>query len=140
VVALRASRRTPFAIAALRHARQVGAATILVAMNAGPEAGAAAAGSDVEVDVAVRPWSARVSCGSTRMKSGTAEKLILNMISTAAMVRLGKVYGNLMVDLKATSRKLAERAKRLVMMAVGVDYHGATQLLSRQAGGSRRPS
>jgi N-acetylmuramic acid 6-phosphate etherase len=135
VVALMASRRTPFAIAALRHAREVGAATILVAMNAGPAAGASAAEGDLEVDVAVCPVvGPEVIMGSTRMKSGTAEKLILNMISTAAMVRLGKIYGNLMVDLRATSRKLAERAKRLVMMTVGVDYHGATQLLDAAGG------
>jgi N-acetylmuramic acid 6-phosphate etherase len=69
------------------------------------------------------------------MKAGTAQKLILNLISTTSMVCLGKVYGNLMVDLRATSRKLAQRAKRLVMMTVGVDYDGAAQLLE-QAGGS----
>jgi N-acetylmuramic acid 6-phosphate etherase len=69
------------------------------------------------------------------MKAGTAQKLILNMISTAVMVRLGKVYGNLMIDLRATSRKLTERAKRLVMMTCQVDYDGATRLLA-EGGGS----
>lgn len=134
VVGVAASRRTPFVLAGLRHARQVGAGTVLVAMNAahGPGAG----GGELEVDVAICPVvGPEVIMGSTRMKAGTAQKLILNLISTASMVCLGKVYGNLMVDLRATSRKLAERAKRLVMMTVGVDYDGAAQLLE-QAGGS----
>jgi N-acetylmuramic acid 6-phosphate etherase len=172
VVGLAASRRTPFVVAALRHARQVGAGTILVAMNAtdqsqpaspdasgsateakakatvdetpsgSPEAPASGAPSsgpaslpELEVDVAICPIvGPEVVMGSTRMKSGTAQKLILNMISTATMVRLGKVYGNLMVDLRATSRKLAERAKRLVMMTTNVDYDTATRLLE-EAGG-----
>jgi N-acetylmuramic acid 6-phosphate etherase len=139
VVGVAASRRTPFVLAGLRYARQVGAGTILLSMNAAPDSqagGASGAPSDLEVDVAICPVvGPEVVMGSTRMKAGTAQKLILNMISTATMVRLGKVYGNLMVDLQATSRKLAERAKRLVMMTVGVDYDGAAQLLE-EAGGS----
>jgi N-acetylmuramic acid 6-phosphate etherase len=151
VVGVAASRRTPFVLAGLRYARQVGAGTILVAMNAAPSpadgpggagAGEASAnriggsGGELPVDVAVCPVvGPEVIMGSTRMKAGTAQKLILNLISTTSMVCLGKVYGNLMVDLRATSRKLAQRAKRLVMMTVGVDYDGAAQLLE-QAGGS----
>ncbi len=131
VVGLAASRRTPFVVAALAHARAVGAATVLIAMNAsgaGPDA-------DLPVDVAITPvLGPEVIMGSTRMKSGTAQKLILNMISTTVMVRLGKVYGNLMVDLRATSRKLAERAKRLVMMSCRVDYDSAAQLLAAAGG------
>lgn len=131
VVGLAASRRTPFVVAALVHARAVGAATVLVAMNA-----AGAPEAEPAVDVAISPvLGPEVIMGSTRMKSGTAQKLILNMISTTVMVRLGKVYGNLMVDLRATSRKLAERAKRLVMMTCHVDYEKAAQLLAA-AGGS----
>jgi len=134
VVGVAASRRTPFVLAGLRHARQVGAGTVLVAMNAAHSPGAG--GGELEVDVAICPVvGPEVIMGSTRMKAGTAQKLILNLISTASMICLGKVYGNLMVDLRATSRKLAERAKRLVMMTVGVDYDGAAQLLE-QAGGS----
>ena len=75
-----------------------------------------------------------VIMGSTRMKAGTATKLVLNMISTAAMVRLGKVYGNMMVDLVATSQKLRERSKRLIMMVTGVDYATAALCLA-EAGG-----
>src|SRR4029450_8564324 len=71
---------------------------------------------------------------SPRLKSGTAQNLVLNLISTATMVELGKVYDNLMVDLRATSRKLAERAKRLVMMTTGCDYERATALLDAAGG------
>jgi len=132
VVGIAASRRTPFVVSALAHARAVGAGTVLVAMNA---AGAAPQ-ADISVDVAITPvLGPEVIMGSTRMKAGTAQKLILNMISTTVMVRHGKVYGNLMVDLRATSRKLAERAKRLVMITCGVDYEKAAQLLAA-AGGS----
>ncbi len=135
VVGLAASRRTPFALAALRHARALGAGTVLVAMNTGVVGEAAAAGNDLAVDVAICPEvGPEVIMGSTRMKAGTAQKLILNMISTATMVRLGKVYGNLMVDLRATSRKLAERAKRLIMMTCNVDYETAARLLAAANG------
>jgi N-acetylmuramic acid 6-phosphate etherase len=133
VVGVAASRRTPFVVSALRHAQQVGAGTVLVAMNAQP-AGAAEPGTS-PADVIICPVvGPEVIMGSTRMKAGTAQKLVLNMISTATMVRLGKVYGNLMVDLRATSRKLAERAKRLVMMTVGVDYDRAAKLLDESGG------
>ncbi len=129
VVGLAASRRTPFVLAALEKARALGAGTILVAMNA--------AGSipSSTVDVAVCPvLGPEAIMGSTRLKAGTAQKLILNMISTATMVRLGKVYGNLMVDLRANSRKLTERAKRLIMMTCNVDYEVATRLLAEAEG------
>ncbi|HLT48126.1 MAG TPA: hypothetical protein VK002_12910, partial [Rubricoccaceae bacterium] len=72
--------------------------------------------------------------GSTRMKSGTATKLVLNMLSTAAMIRLGKVYENMMVDLQMTNQKLVERSKRIVMIATGVDYATAERVLA-EAGG-----
>jgi N-acetylmuramic acid 6-phosphate etherase len=138
VVGIAASRRTPFVVAGLRFARQVGAGTVLISTNVLPKA-AAAGGQGItaeDVDVAICPQvGPEAIMGSTRMKSGTAQKLVLNMISTASMVQLGKVYGNLMVDLRATSRKLAERAKRLVMMTTGSDYERAAELL--QAAGGR---
>ena len=71
-----------------------------------------------------------VVMGSTRMKSGTAQKLVLNMLTTASMIRLGKVYENMMVDLQMTSRKLVERSKRVVMMVTGVDYDEAQRVLA----------
>ena len=88
----------------------------------------------LEVDVAICPEvGPEVVMGSTRMKSGTAQKLVLNMITTAAFVRLGKVYENMMVDLMATSRKLVERSRRTVMTVTGVDYETAARTLE-QAG------
>ena len=69
--------------------------------------------------------------GSTRMKSGTAQKMVLNMLSTGAMIKLGKVYGNLMVDVKPTNAKLVERCKRIVCEATGVDYDTATEALEK---------
>src|SRR5690606_33838413 len=72
--------------------------------------------------------------GSTRMKSGTATKLVLNMLSTAAMIRLGKVYENMMVDLQMTNQKLVERSKRIVMIATGVDYETASRALAAAGG------
>jgi N-acetylmuramic acid 6-phosphate etherase len=143
VVGIAASRRTPFVVAALRYAREVGAGTVLVTTNALPAgSGPGTPGSSpggplgaASVDVAICPEvGPEVIMGSTRMKSGTAQKLVLNMISTATMVELGKVYGNLMVDLGSTSRKLTERAKRLVMMTTAVDYDRAAALLA-EAGG-----
>ena len=114
---------------------------MLVTTNALPAGtdsdGGAARGplATTSVDVAICPEvGPEVIMGSTRMKSGTAQKLVLNMISTATMVELGKVYGNLMVDLRSTSRKLTERAKRLVMMTAGVDYESAAKLLAEADG------
>jgi len=75
-----------------------------------------------------------VVTGSTRMKAGTATKLVLNMLTTAAMVRMGKTYGNLMVDLRATSQKLVERSKRVIMIVTGCDYETAERLLKQAEG------
>ena len=72
--------------------------------------------------------------GSTRMKSGTAQKLVLNMLTTTAMVQLGKVYENMMIDLQLTNNKLVERSKRIIMMATGVDYETAANMLQRSGG------
>jgi N-acetylmuramic acid 6-phosphate etherase len=129
VVGIMASRRTPYAIGAVEYGRKIGAATIVVTAN--PKA-------DVtfEVDVVIAPRvGPEVVTGSTRLKAGTAQKLVLNMLSTATMVRLGKVYENLMVDLKTASRKLEERTKRVFMYATGARYEEAEPAL-RKAGGS----
>lgn len=123
-----ASRRTPYVIAAVKKARELGAKTIFVTCNPRSELG-------LEVDVAICPVvGPEVVMGSTRMKAGTATKLILNMLTTTAMIRLGKVYGNMMIDLQMNSRKLEERSKRTVMMATGVDYEHAEKILKQAKG------
>jgi len=123
VCGLAASRRTPYVVAAVGRARELGARTIYVTTNPRSE-------FNLEVDVAICPEvGPEVLMGSTRMKSGTAQKLVLNMITTAAMVKLGKVYENMMVDLQLTNNKLVERAKRIIMMATGVDYRTAEEHL-----------
>ncbi|GGF58706.1 N-acetylmuramic acid 6-phosphate etherase [Marmoricola endophyticus] len=113
LVGISASGRTPYALAAVRCARDVGAFTAGLACNRDSALGRAA---EVAIEVEVGP---EVLAGSTRMKSGTAQKLVLNMISTLTMVRLGKTYGNLMVDLRATNEKLTARSWRIVHDATG---------------------
>jgi N-acetylmuramic acid 6-phosphate etherase len=128
VCGIAASRRTPYVVAAVRHARVRGAKTIYVTTNPRKE-------FNLDVDVAICPEvGPEVLMGSTRMKSGTAQKLVLNMLTTTTMVRLGKVYENMMVDLQLTNRKLVERSKRIVMIATGADYQTAAAVLE-QAGG-----
>lgn len=129
VVGIMASRRTPYALGAIAYGRKVGAGTIAVTANA-------AAGARFGCDVVIAPRvGPEVVTGSTRLKAGTAQKLVLNMLSTATMVRLGKVYENLMVDLRTASRKLEERTKRVFMHATGARYAEAVPALKR-AGGS----
>lgn len=128
VIGLAACRRTPFVLAALSRAREVGASTIYVTCN--PEASGIDADCVIAVDV-----GPEVIMGSTRMKCGTAEKMVLNMISTASMVRLGKIYTNMMVDLMATSDKLRQRSVRIIMLATGCKHSEAVAVLKR-AGGS----
>lgn len=128
LVAIAASGRTPYTIAGLEYARSIGAKTVFICANPSDEKSLPA---DVVIPVVLGP---EVITGSTRMKAGTAQKLILNMISTAAMVRLGKTYGNLMVDLRATSAKLAERSRRILMITTGVDYEKAGTLLTKAQG------
>jgi len=128
VCGIAASRRTPYVVAAVHRARERGARTIYVTTNPRAE-------FDIPVDVAICPEvGPEVLMGSTRMKSGTAQKLVLNMITTTAMVKLGKVYENMMVDLQLTNQKLVERSKRIIRMATGVDYETAAEVLE-QAGG-----
>jgi len=129
VVGIMASRRTPYALGALEYGRKVGAATIAVTAN---PAGSVPLRCDVVIAPSVGP---EVLTGSTRLKAGTAQKLVLNMLTTGAMVRLGKVYENLMVDLRTASRKLEERTKRVFMIATGSSYEETGPWLKR-AGGS----
>lgn len=128
VVGISASGRTPYVLGAIDHARQVGAFTVGLACNADS---ALAAAAEVGIEVVVGP---EILTGSTRLKSGTAQKLVLNMISTIAMVQLGKVHGNLMVDLRATNAKLRARSERTVMLATGVDADTAASALDASGG------
>ncbi len=111
VVGIAASGRTPYVVGGLDYAQKVGAATVSLACNAHAEISAHAA---TAIEVEVGP---EVLTGSTRLKSGTAQKLVLNMLSTVSMVGIGKVYKNLMVDVKPTNEKLVERAKRIIVQA-----------------------
>jgi N-acetylmuramic acid 6-phosphate etherase len=125
VVGIAASGRTPYVLGALRAAREVGCAVVAVCNNpASPMEPLA----DVAVVVRTGP---EVLAGSTRMKAGTAQKMVLNMLSTAAMVRLGKVYRNLMVDLRPLNRKLVARATRIVVQAARVTPEQAEDVLER---------
>jgi len=127
VIGLAASRRTPFVVAALGKARALGARTAYITCTPRSE-------FKIEVDAAICPEvGPEVVMGSTRMKAGTAQKLVLNMITTSAFVRMGKVYENMMVDLMANSQKLVERSRRTVMTVAGVDYDTAAEAIA--AGG-----
>ncbi len=129
VVGIAASGTTPYVRAALRHARQLGAATVLVTC-ADPPADLAASCEQVIV-AQVGP---EALTGSTRLKAGTATKLILNTITTGAMIRTGKAYGNLMVDLMAMSEKLRDRGERIVMEVGGVDRNAARSAIKAANG------
>ena len=128
VVGLSASGRTPYVNGALRYAKSVGAYTIAITCTANPEIRAAA---DLSLNAVTGP---EVITGSTRMKAGTAQKLILNMLSTGSMILMGKVYGNLMVDLQSTNLKLKARARRILMEASGCDDETADALLEQSHG------
>jgi N-acetylmuramic acid 6-phosphate etherase len=127
-VGIAASGRTPWVLGALRRAREHGAASIGLACVREP-----ALAQMVEVAIVVDTGPEPIS-GSTRMKAGTAQKLVLNAFSSTLMIRLGKVYGNLMVDVRATNEKLRRRAARLVELAAGVDT-GAAERALEQCGG-----
>ncbi|MQS39789.1 N-acetylmuramic acid 6-phosphate etherase [Streptomyces katsurahamanus] len=113
VVGISASGRTPYAVGAVAHARSLGALTIGLSCNAGSPLAAAA---EHGIEVVVGP---ELLTASTRLKAGTAQKLVLNMISTITMIRLGKTYGNLMVDVRASNEKLRARSRRIVALATG---------------------
>lgn len=123
VTAIAASGRTPYAIGALKYAKKVNAKCIGISCN---KDALLSQYADVAIEADAGP---EVLTGSTRLKAGTCQKLILNMLSTASMVGIGKVYGNLMVDMKATNQKLVERAKRIVMESTGCDYDTAARTL-----------
>lgn len=123
VVGIAASGRTPYVLGALRYARETGAVTVGVSNNSpAPVLDAA----DIGIPVVTGP---EAITGSTRMKAGTAQKLVLNMISTGAMIKRGKVYGNLMVDVQVKNDKLLQRARRIVAQVGGVDDIKAAALL-----------
>jgi N-acetylmuramic acid 6-phosphate etherase len=129
VVGIMASRRTPYALGAIAYGRKVGAATIAVTANP-------AGGGRIACDVVIAPRvGPEILTGSTRLKAGTAQKLVLNMLSTGSMIRMGKVYENLMVDLRTASRKLEERTKRVLMHVTDLGYDETPHAL-RRAGGS----
>jgi N-acetylmuramic acid 6-phosphate etherase len=125
VVGISASGRTPYVLAAVRAARAAGAFTVGLSCNAGTPLSAVA---EAPIEVLVGP---EVLAGSTRLKAGTAQKLVLNMISTIAMVRLGKTYGNLMVDLRVTNGKLRDRAVRIIGRVTGASRADAEAALDR---------
>jgi len=123
VVGLAASGRTPYTIAAVEYARKKGAKTVAVVANRGSELGRVA---EIEIVVEVGP---EALAGSTRMKAGTAQKMVLNMLTTGAMARLGYVYGNLMVNVHTRNEKLVERGLGILEQAAGVDRATAAQAL-----------
>jgi N-acetylmuramic acid 6-phosphate etherase len=128
LVGIATSGRTPYVIGGLKYARQIGAFAIGLACNDGS---ALIAASDLMITPVVGP---EVISGSTRLKAGTATKLVLNMLTTGAMVLLGKTYGNLMVDLKATNSKLIVRTRRIVAELTGLAEEEAEQQLARCGG------
>ena len=123
VCSIAASGRTPYCIGALKYGNSLGAKTISISCNLGAVISEFA---QIAIEVNAGP---EVLTGSTRLKAGTCQKLICNMISTASMVGIGKVYKNLMVDMKATNQKLVERARGIVMQSTGCDYERAEQVL-----------
>ncbi|MDB5080108.1 MAG: N-acetylmuramic acid 6-phosphate etherase [Chloroflexi bacterium] len=131
VVGLAASGRTPYVIGALQYAREVGAAAIAVTCNS-PSA------LEEVAEITIAPVTGpEVLAGSTRLKAGSAQKMVLNMLSTATMVRLGKTYGNLMVDMRPTNAKLRRRAARIVAEATGQDDNSAMEALEQSGGETR---
>lgn len=123
LVGIAASGRTPYVVGGLQYAQKIGALTIALACSEHAEIAALA-------DIALTPVTGpEVVTGSTRMKAGTAQKLVLNMLSTGTMIKLGKVYGNLMVDVKASNKKLEERAIRIVMEGSGCERTEAEKAL-----------
>jgi N-acetylmuramic acid 6-phosphate etherase len=131
LIGIAASGRTPYVIGGLKEARDNGIATGCIVCNAGSEV---AKNADFPIEVVVGP---EFVTGSTRMKSGTAQKLVLNMISTAAMIKLGRVKGNKMVDMQLTNNKLVDRGVRMVMDELNIGEAEADQLL-KQHGSVRK--
>ncbi|MBW1599055.1 N-acetylmuramic acid 6-phosphate etherase [Streptomyces sp. JJ38] len=128
VVGVSASGRTPYALGAVEHARALGALTVGLACNAGSPLAAAA---EHGVEIVTGP---ELITGSTRLKAGTAQKLVLNMISTVTMIRLGKTYGNLMVDVRASNAKLHARSRRILALATDADDEAIEAALAATSG------
>jgi N-acetylmuramic acid 6-phosphate etherase len=128
VIGIAASGRTPYVVAALQYAKEVGCTTAAVSCNKNSAIGAVA---DIAIEVIVGP---EILTGSTRLKAGTAQKMVLNMISTLAMVGIGKVYKNLMVDVKQSNQKLETRAENIIMNATEVDRITAKTALMEAKG------
>lgn len=131
LVGLAASGRTPYVLGALRRARERGTPTVSVACNTGAEVSRFA---DVAIEVDTGP---EVLTGSTRLKAGTAQKMVCNMLSTVAMVQIGKTYRNLMVDMRASNAKLADRAGRIVAEVSGVDAVTARRTIDAAGGNAK---
>ncbi|MGP1358966.1 N-acetylmuramic acid 6-phosphate etherase [Roseicyclus sp.] len=128
VVGIAVSGRTPYVVGALRHAKALGAGTIALSCNPGSLIASIA---DIAIAPVVGP---EVVTGSTRLKSGTAQKMVLNMLSTASMIRIGKTWGNLMVDVTISNRKLADRAEGILREATGCGSEEARRLLAESGG------
>ena len=128
VIGLAASGRTPYVIGGLRYAKAVGCKTVAIACNKGSEVG-------VETQLAIEPTPGpEVLTGSTRLKAGTAQKMVLNMISTGSMVGIGKAYQNLMVDVKQSNEKLVIRAQNITMTATDCTREEAKEALDKADG------
>jgi N-acetylmuramic acid 6-phosphate etherase len=125
LIGIAASGRTPYVVGGLREARKNGLLTGCIVCNSGSSV---AAEAELPVEVVVGP---EFVTGSTRMKSGTAQKLVLNMISTSVMIQLGRVKGNKMVDMQLTNLKLVDRGVRMVMNELNIPYEEANELLQR---------
>ena len=128
MIGLAASGRTPYVIGAFRYASELGCRKVAISCNDNSEISKEA---DIAIELLTGP---EVLTGSTRLKAGTAEKMVLNMISTASMVGIGKVYQNLMVDVRTTNEKLVNRAENIVMEAVGCNREEAREALKEAEG------
>src|SRR5437667_3996539 len=125
LVGIAASGRTPYVLGAVAEARRLGALTIGISCTPQSELSGA-------VEIAIEPLPGpEIVAGSTRMKAGTATKLVLNMLSTAAMIRLGYVYGNLMVNVQPKNQKLVDRGSRIIAQAANIEYSPAAELLKQ---------
>ncbi|HHX66598.1 MAG TPA: N-acetylmuramic acid 6-phosphate etherase [Gallicola sp.] len=125
LVGLSASGRTPYVVSALEYAKGIGAVTGSISCNSNSEMASIA---DYGIDISPGP---EILSGSTRLKSGTAQKMVLNMISTASMIGIGKAYKNLMVDVQPTNEKLIERSKRIIMEATDSNYEHAEEFFEK---------
>lgn len=125
VIGITASGRTPYVVGALKYAQQIGATSIALSCN---HDAVVSKYADHKIEVIVGP---EILTGSTRMKAATAHKMILNMISTTTMIKLGKVYENLMVDVHASNQKLNERSRNIVMMITNATYQEAAEILEK---------